>query len=58
MLFYNKIDKKNNLRNKISDPSLNNCLITQIEKYVMDSINNDAITHYFQVMKTCGEHYS
>ncbi|CAM8920402.1 unnamed protein product [Rhodiola kirilowii] len=43
---------KTDLRNKIGDDFLTNCLVCYIEKDVFKSIDNEAIMQYFQNMKT------
>ncbi|XP_023731977.1 uncharacterized protein LOC111879783 [Lactuca sativa] len=42
---------KNDLRNKMSDQFMNDCLVSYGEKDVLDSINNNAIIDYFRNMK-------
>ena len=42
---------KSDLRNKMGDQWLNDCLIIYIEKDVFDSVSNDAIVQYYQDMK-------
>ena len=44
---------KSRLRNQMCGPFLNNCLVCYIEKYVFDSISNDAIMYRFQKIKNC-----
>ncbi|KAL9665229.1 hypothetical protein QQ045_020642 [Rhodiola kirilowii] len=43
---------KTDLRNKIGDDFLTDCLVCYIEKDVFKSIDNEAIMQYFQNMKT------
>ncbi|XP_023729570.1 uncharacterized protein LOC111877281 [Lactuca sativa] len=43
---------KNNLRNKMSDQFMNDCLVSYIEKDVLDSISNDIIIDFFRKMST------
>ncbi|VFQ90368.1 unnamed protein product [Cuscuta campestris] len=43
---------KNELRNKICDQWLNDCLVTYIERNVFATISNDKIINHFQNMKT------
>ena len=48
---------KNDLRNKMSDQFMNDCLVSYIEKDVLDSISNNAIIDYFRNMKPCREQF-
>ncbi|XP_019266658.1 PREDICTED: uncharacterized protein LOC109244084 [Nicotiana attenuata] len=43
---------KSELRNSIGDEFLNSCLVCYIERKIFASVNNDAITHRFQHMKS------
>ena len=44
---------KNELRNRMGDWWMNDCLIVYIEKDVICSIDNETIMQRFQNMKTC-----
>ncbi|KAM3266695.1 hypothetical protein P3L10_003690 [Capsicum annuum] len=44
---------KNDLRSRIGDDFLNDCLFCYIEDEVFDSVHNDAIIDCFQNMITC-----
>ena len=48
---------KNDLRNKMSDQFMNDCLVSYVEKDVLDSISNNAIIDYFRNMKPCREQF-
>ena len=43
---------KNELRNRMGDQWMNDCLIVYIEKYVACSIDNETIMQQFQNTKT------
>ena len=43
---------KNELRNRMEDQWMNNCLVVYIERDVVCSINNETIMQRFQNMKT------
>uniref|UniRef100_A0A2N9GIB5 TTF-type domain-containing protein n=1 Tax=Fagus sylvatica TaxID=28930 RepID=A0A2N9GIB5_FAGSY len=43
---------KNQLRNRMGDQWMNDCLVTYIESDVFDSIDNEAIMQRYQAMKT------
>ncbi|XP_060170419.1 uncharacterized protein LOC132601340 [Lycium barbarum] len=43
---------KNELRNSMSDEFLNGCLVCYVERGIFATINNDAIIHHFQKMKS------
>ncbi|PNX72121.1 zinc finger MYM-type protein 1-like [Trifolium pratense] len=43
---------KNQLRNRMGDDFLNNCLVTYIESEVFDSVENENIMQYFQNMQS------
>ena len=44
---------KNELRNRIGDQWMNDCLVVYIEKDIVCSIDNETIMQPFQNMKTC-----
>ena len=43
---------KTNLRNRIGDQFLNDCLVCYVEKDVLDTISNEVVIDHFQKMKT------
>ena len=43
---------KNQLRNRMGDQWMNDCLVIYIESDVFDSIDNEAIMQQYQAMKT------
>ncbi|XP_009593753.2 uncharacterized protein [Nicotiana tomentosiformis] len=43
---------KNDLRNRMDDDILNNCLVCYIERKIFKTVSNDAIIDRFQSMKT------
>nr|KAJ0207608.1 hypothetical protein LSAT_V11C500250120 [Lactuca sativa] len=43
---------KNDLRNKMGDQFMNDCLVSYIEKDVLDGISNDILIDFFRDMKT------
>ena len=43
---------KSNLRNRMRDQWMNDCLVTYIESDVFDTVDNEAIMQRFQNMKT------
>ena len=43
---------KSNLRNRMGDQWMNDCLVTYIERDVFDTVDNDAIMQRFQNMKS------
>ena len=43
---------KSNLRNRMGDQWMNDCLVTYIESDVFDAVDNEAIMQRFQNMKT------
>lgn len=43
---------KNELRNSIGDGFLNSCLVCYVERKIFSTVNNDAIIHRFQHMKS------
>ncbi|CAK8573076.1 unnamed protein product [Lathyrus sativus] len=43
---------KNQLRNRMGDEILNDCLVTCIESDIFDSVENQKILKHFQNMKT------
>ena len=43
---------KSNLRNRMGDQWMNDCLVTYIESDVFDTVDNEAIMQRFQNMKT------
>ena len=44
---------KNELRNRMGDQRMNDCLVVYIEKDVACSVDNETIMQRFQNMKTC-----
>lgn len=43
---------KNDLHNKMGDQFMNDCLLSYIEKDVLDGISNDILIDFFRDMKT------
>ena len=41
----------------MSDQFMNDCLVSYIEKDVLDGISNDAIIEYFRIMKPRREQF-
>ena len=48
---------KNDLRNKMSDQFMNDCLVSYIENDRLDCISNDVIIEYFRRMKPRREQF-
>ncbi|XP_023749430.1 uncharacterized protein LOC111897712 [Lactuca sativa] len=48
---------KNDLRNKMSDQFISDCLVSYVEKDVLDNISNDAIIDYIRNMKPRREQF-
>lgn len=46
---------KNEVRNRMGDELLNDCLVTYIERDIFDSVEDEKIIQQFQNIKTCRE---